>query len=427
MSRHLPSLYSFGELWRSLRQQKRKPDHDPPENHVNKKTKRELKPVSLDDFPPEMQKKITDLATEALASIYYDINYVCILRSSVRLELKAELVAHYRLQFRESASLLDRTVGHVLDPAIYHSDPRGLLRRLNGFVEEFGWKMLSICMLAEGFRRACREFRHVVLWNELLQKIKENQRSLEVFARSRDLDWRGQLIKYANIGVPKLDAELQPARTMSEQHPHHIVHSINNTIRRPWFEGQPQIHISEPILDPEKWDEDEPKDPTLRTPSDGECNICRSAEICDCELDFSAGCLVELVERPITGTGVRALTFFKKGDMLGQFIGEICPPEWDDDYVYALSHSTKAEPEDDIATISPRYYGNWTRYIAHSCHSSTEFASRTIGKRTIMTVEAARDIAAFEDITVNYGPGYWADQKCMCGEANCISTKRKQP
>ncbi|KAL2822181.1 hypothetical protein BDW59DRAFT_181080 [Aspergillus cavernicola] len=381
-----------------------------------------------------MQQNISKLTTKALASIYYDINYVCILRSTARWEPSANNVANYRFQFSESAPFLDRAVAHALDPthSTYQADPSELLHRLKLFVDELGWKMLLICALAEGFRRACREFIHTVLWRELVSKIKENQWSLEVFARSRVLDWRGQLLKYASLGIPKINTELRPARSMSEQHPHHIVQTMNKKIQRPWHDGSPQIHINEPVMDPQKWDSDSdsdsdtrirPTDPTIRKPNDGRCKLCRSPNLCACTLDFSAGSLVELVERPGTGTGVRALTFFKEGDILGQFIGEICPPDWNGDLIYSLAHPAQTKPYGILAVISPCKFGNWTRFIAHSCNASTDFASRTIGNRTVTTVEAARDIAAFEDVTVNYGHGYWEGRECMCGEENCCSRR----
>ncbi|KAI9368982.1 hypothetical protein BJX61DRAFT_546028 [Aspergillus egyptiacus] len=380
--------------------QERKPKAESEDLPANKKPR----PVS-DSDSSEKEPEIHNRINEVLASIYYDINYVCILRNIKRWDPTPQRVAFYRLQYHESAILLDRVVGHALDPEKYPLDPRGPLRRLQPFVEEFGWKMLAICMLAEGFRRACRELHDPSLWEKLISKIKENERSIEVFARSRDLEWRGLLMKYAHLGIPTLDAALRPMRSMSEQHPHNVFQAIDQKIKRPWFERAPQVHIDEPVFDADRW-EGKPN-PTARRPSHGRCDLCSSPEICNCVLDFSSGCLVELVERPLTGTGVRALTNFKEGDILGEFIGEICPVDFNDDPVYLLAVEAKTKPRDYIASISPRRYGNWTRYLAHSCNASAFFESMTIGKRVMMTVQAYRDISAFEDITVDYGEDYW--------------------
>lgn len=409
-------------------------DGNPEYQRYEKKQKR-----ILAAYPPQMQDQVSKLVSDILASIYYDINYVCILRGNVRLDPTAETVAQYRLQFRESSDLLDRVVGRFINrdtdtnlhdgsgPKFYF-DPRGTIRRLEEFVTIFGWKMLTICMTAEGFRRACREIRHSVIWAEFLEKMRENQWSIEVFARSRNLDWRGQLLKYAHLElIPELDSELRPVRKMWGQHPHHVVQTLDKKVRRPMFEGTPQAHIDESVFDPRNWEEDgRLEDPTTRIPHDGDCDLCGSKDICDCVLDFSAGSLIELVDRPLTGTGVRALTSFKKGDILGQFVGELHHPDYDGDHVYSLMHASKTDPEYFLAIISPRKYGNWTRYIAHSCRASTKFNYRTVGRRTVMTVEARRDIAPFEDLTINYGSDYWAHRECMCGEANCVSRQRSR-
>ncbi|KAL6238028.1 hypothetical protein BDW75DRAFT_247966 [Aspergillus navahoensis] len=382
--------------------------------------------AKLATYPEHVQEQVTQLVTDILASIYYDINYLCIVRTNCKFENTAENVAYYRLQYSQSADLLDMLIRQIINPERYQaSDPRGTLHRMGEFVALFGWKMLSICITAEGFRRAVREIRHGGIWGELMEKMRENQWSLEVFARCRNLDWRGQLLKYVHLGIPKLNAELRPHWKMWSQHPHHIVQSINKKVRRPWFKGDAQIHIDKPVFNPDRdnWKaRGQTTDPTLRRPEDGDCDLC-GLDSCDCEINFSAGSLIELVERPLTGTGVRALMNFSEGDILGQFIGEIQPTDFDDDEVYALTHVSKVDMQKPLAIISPKKYGNWTRYIAHSCNASCEFRARTVGKYTVMTVEARRDIVAGEDVTVNYGAEYWEDKQCMCGEENCLNKK----
>ncbi|KAL4808767.1 hypothetical protein BDV18DRAFT_133155 [Aspergillus unguis] len=377
----------------------------------------------LETYAPYVQQQAAKMVNDIVASIYYDINYLCILRNSASLDITPEKVASYRLQFIQSAALLDLVVGRVISEKYRDRDPRGTVRRLEEFTDAFGWKMLAICVTAEGFRRACREIRHNGIWAALMDKIGENRWSIEVFARARNLDWRGPLLKYADLGIPRLDAELAPMRKVWEQHPHNIVMSLDKKLKRPWFEDFFQVHIDEPLFDPCDWPDPAQMDPTERRPTDGDCDLCGSIDMCDCELDFSAGSLVEMIERPVTGTGVRALSNFKKGDILGQFLGQLFPPDYDDDEVYSLLHQSKTDMDGSLATISPRRYGNWTRYIAHSCKASLTFACLTVGRRTVMAVMAVRDIAAFEDLTVDYGPVYWTKQACMCGEEKCVSRK----
>ncbi|KAL5343479.1 hypothetical protein BJX70DRAFT_354258 [Aspergillus crustosus] len=280
--------------------------------------------------------------------------------------------------------------------------------------------MLVVCTLAEGFRRACRELMSRALWRELMSLLWKNRQSLDVFVRLRDLDWRGQLFKYANLGIKDIDAELGPAHKISSEHVHHIVQCLDKQLKRPTHSGHHQVHIDESIMDPEGWGEGELEDPTLRRVAVNEdddddecCDFCGSPQICECETDFLPGTMVELVERRNIGVGVRALMAFKKDEILGEFVGEIWPPDNCSDEVYALSLTSKVEGGVVRAIISPAEYGNWTRFISHSCRSSTDFVPRTVGNRIIMTVEASRDIAPFEDITLNYGSAYWEKMECL--------------
>lgn len=43
----------------------------------------------------------------------------------------------------------------------------------------------------------------------------------------------------------------------------------------------------------------------------------------------------------------------------------------------------------------------------------------TVGRYTAMVVYAERDIAPFEEITVDYGAGYLESLDCRCGTARC--------
>ncbi|KAL4901536.1 hypothetical protein BDW74DRAFT_170209 [Aspergillus multicolor] len=388
--------------------------------------------ASLQTYPEHLQKQVTQLATDIVASIYFDINYLCVIRTSIKIEKTDKHVKFYRLQYSDSVELLDMLVGSTIEPKKYEAaDHRGTLQRMREFVSMFSWKMLAICLTTEGFRRAVREIKHGGIWVVIMEKIKDNEWSIEVYARSRNLDWRGQLLKYAYLGVTERDAELRFFRKMWAQHPHHTVQGLNRQIRRLWYENQQQVHINECIFNPDSdlWKATGRRtDPSLRRPEDGKCDLCGSKTLCDCKLDFPAGSLFELVERPKTGTGVRALYAFKRRDILGQFVGEIQPPDYEGDEVYALSLVSKINLDKALAVISPKQYGNWTRYIAHSCNASCEFVPRTIGKYIVMTVEALADIAAGEDITVNYGMEYWADKKyaCECGEWNCFSKEQSE-
>lgn len=79
-----------------------------------------------------------------------------------------------------------------------------------------------------------------------------------------------------------------------------------------------------------------------------------------------------------------------------------------------------------MALISAKRYGNWTRFINHSCDSSTVFRLRTIGGRERVMVEAVRDIDVFEEVSVDYGAKYWGNGRfCECGLEGCAFSREK--
>lgn len=305
--------------------------------------------------------------------------------------------------------------------------------RFFAFVNELGWKMFAICAHAEAFRRWFRTADPRV-WGFVCQKIYENFCSIQVYAHNYELKWRNTLWIYQDIpiaGLPDIKPVIQTYMNWKVDHPHHTVITLDGKLKEPLFNGQLQEHIDEYVFDPAKWNGK--PDPTLRreprgdTPGVGSvCFLCGSEVSCACQLQSRAAEFVELTEYPDRGTGVRALTDFRRHDVLGIFIGEIIP-NCVEDLTYPLTQSSD-DPEGfdhTVGTIAPHRYGNWTRFINHSCESSTWFVTRTIGKRVVTTIEAIRDIKAFEEITVNYGTRYWsgADRRCLCGQASCISNE----
>ena len=40
-----------------------------------------------------------------------------------------------------------------------------------------------------------------------------------------------------------------------------------------------------------------------------------------------------------------------------------------------------------------------------------------------MMVQAKRDVGIFEELTVDYGDGYWMDRECRCGAKRCQFSK----
>lgn len=303
--------------------------------------------------------------------------------------------------------------------------------RFFDFINELGWKIFAICAHAESFRRWLRAASDRV-WGFVCGKIRENSFSIEVYAHSYDLKWRNVLWNYRGCsipGLPGMKSVLETYMKWKVDHPHHTVITLDGKLKEPTWQGHLQENINENVFDPEKWNGR--RDPTLRKLPNGfssgvgaECFLCGSKFSCDCRLQSRTGEFVELIEYPKKGTGVRTLTDFKCGDILGIFVGELVR-EATEDWVYPLTQRNESADglDSEVCTVAPHRLGNWTRYINHSCDSSTSFITRTIGKRVVTTIEAIRDIKPFEELTVHYGDDYWrsSGKKCLCGHYNCVS------
>jgi hypothetical protein len=170
--------------------------------------------------------------------------------------------------------------------------------------------------------------------------------------------------------------------------------------------------------------------------------------------------MVELFATENRGTGVRALQTFSKGVHIGEYIGEVYPTIYDADniplssryggdegnsYMFSMrirqqsdyldktqtkrTLKTANKSQGGAANSTPREYytldaavfGNWTRYINHSCVPNTCYIHVNIGQRETLVIQALRDIAYGEELTVSYGPDYFRFLPfgCKCGYWCC--------
>ncbi|GAB1215125.1 hypothetical protein ATERTT37_004310 [Aspergillus terreus] len=378
-------------------------------------------PVSFHDQGPASPLSDTEAyyqsAMDVVATIFHDIFTVFVIRTYMEKFPNPQHQTMYRSLHSLALTLVDSLVAWKLEPTSDDpmQDPR--LKHAEGFVDTLGWKMFAICAWSDGFSRACYTETNPLFWEALIDIIQEKYACIEVFARTRDLDWRGIILQHTHSGIAELTHALRPHPRLSDQHIHQIVRMLDGSLQRPSLNGCPQINVPHCIIDPAEFPDG---DPTLRRPGEAPCDLCRSMEFCDCRLSpYAVGGLLELMEYPNKGVGVRSLGNFKQGDILGEYVGEIHDPEYEGDGIYSLMQQVKGQPHTDIALISPKQYGNWTRFMNHSCNPNTAFRPRNIGWRRCMLVEAKRDIGLFEELTVDYGASYWGDRKCCCGEPNC--------
>lgn len=97
-------------------------------------------------------------------------------------------------------------------------------------------------------------------------------------------------------------------------------------------------------------------------------------------------------------------------------------------------HNRKVNPADNQFVCDAKYYGNFTRFINHSCEPNV------IGIRTFTVHQDTRfpyiafftnqDVPANSELTLNYGDNYWLVKckrdkvYCLCKKATCRFTKK---
>ncbi|KAJ5847156.1 hypothetical protein N7455_011113 [Penicillium solitum] len=415
---------------------------------VNKKiAKAPLPPIDLNKlFPPwgsEEAKNQTanKEATDITVAIYHDINAYCELERLAGENVYGCLETFSNLRTFTEGFMEREITGYMSCMQSFeaeHGEFQSVTpnSRFLQFVTALGWKMFAICSHTESFRRGIKEADDRA-WGCLLQKIHENFLSIELYSHNRTLKWRDILWIYQNYpipGLPDMKLEIETYMNWKVDHPHHTVITLDGKLKEPSYNGQLQKHINESIYDPKKWS-GQKQDPTLRHKANGtptnvgrQCVRCGSPVSCACRLETRAGELIELREYSGTGTGVRALTRFRRGDILDIFMGELLPDivenvyplTQNDDKNNTTTTTTTTTTVNSLCTICPHQFGNWTRFISHSCRPATQFMTRTIGNRVVCTVEVIRDILPFEEITVGYGDRYWTalDYDCLCGHCD---------
>ncbi len=301
--------------------------------------------------------------------------------------------------------------------------------RYSRFVIDHGIMMLSILATSAAFREAARSLDEAT-WNLLGKYISNNFISLEYFAKIRGLDWQAaprRLPQCEQIILAHL-RERYPGITAD--HPHtYVVPQSGWALRPPQCKNHDQINVLSNQFcaatfgqypAPLGWPI------TKRYPSDpmitrAQCHLCGKTG-CACDpLDCAAVTrpLVEIVHYGERGNGIRVLQPIKKGDILDEYVGEIQSIYGIADDVYSFVFEiSEGFP---LAYISSERVGNWTRFINHSCNASASFEVKVIGRRWRVMIVATRNVDVFEELTVDYGDGYWVGGKrlCKCKSLDC--------
>jgi uncharacterized protein len=131
--------------------------------------------------------------------------------------------------------------------------------------------------------------------------------------------------------------------------------------------------------------------------------------------------MFEITEAGIKGKGAFATKDIAKGELIGEYTGEIID-EAEADRRYLAAERTY------LFTLSKEKYidgdasENSLRFINHSCNPNCE---AEVDKDKVF-YHALRDIKKGEELTIDYALDAEPDdpQTCLCGEANCRGTMK---
>lgn len=311
-----------------------------------------------------------------------------------------------------------------------------LIIRYGQFASKHGWMMLSILANSPAFREAARTL-DKVRWTALCDCVDENKNSIEIFAKSRELNWKAALEQRQDFEKRVLFRNEQYP-DLKPHHPHDLIVPAGvGLVRSPIYQGKHQINILNNLYDgvdfrshsrPLGWpnEVEYPSDPTEILHQQGDnCSLC-SQHDCGCDPNTHPSVirpLVELVEYDGKGVGIRPLQPIEIGHLLDEYVGEVVHPGngKDPDGKYAFAIMTEDDSLEMVGIINAGQYGNWTRYINHSCDPNTKFTTIIIGSKQRAMIETLRDVAMFEELTVDYGDAYWIhrDNLCQCGSSEC--------
>ncbi|KAK2604089.1 hypothetical protein N8I77_007047 [Diaporthe amygdali] len=121
--------------------------------------------------------------------------------------------------------------------------------------------------------------------------------------------------------------------------------------------------------------------------------------------------MVEIRGAGLMGKGIFAKIDIEQDTLLGEYLGELLPLNAPQDNMDAYQFTL-----DNICIITARDYGNWTRYINHSCTPNVRGDDGMYGNRRAITFHALRDISADEQLTFDYGDAYFGNMgiNCQC-------------
>jgi euchromatic histone-lysine N-methyltransferase len=104
----------------------------------------------------------------------------------------------------------------------------------------------------------------------------------------------------------------------------------------------------------------------------------------------------------------------EKGKYLGEYVGQLLPPDSEVRGMYTFYIT-------GVARVDAATHGNLTRFFNHSCEHNVEALVELVGGRQVVVFQASRSIEENEQVVINYGMEYFRDNglNCACGAEAC--------
>ena len=221
------------------------------------------------------------------------------------------------------------------------------------------------------------------------------QNALSSMAADADFRWEGENLDMYKLPERQLLTLLQPLPLITEN-----------------------IYISENYPDwprPSGWPEEDewPIDPTtLVDPNRRRCDICIKTS-CSC-ISADLKPMPRIKDYGSQGRGLQAQIAYEKDHVIGELAGELAPlGTYHDGRTLELVRGDLPN-EPSVCQIHCAETGSRFRLLNHHCRPNARFRGMAVSGRYRMMIQAVRAIRDGEQITVNYGPGYWGKKRCPC-------------
>ncbi|KAJ1354323.1 hypothetical protein KIN20_011221 [Parelaphostrongylus tenuis] len=127
------------------------------------------------------------------------------------------------------------------------------------------------------------------------------------------------------------------------------------------------------------------------------------------------------------GWAVRALRDIRRGAFIGEYTGELLSDAEMNRAERTDTYFFETRVGKNLYTVDARLYGNFTRFINHSCRPNAAVAmviwEAQLEQLNHICIFATENICKGDEITISYGQSWWKAKlpqfSCKCGHDNC--------